>query len=66
MEKKQLQTVPGLPRAWMWKSLELATQDPVMALRLMKLSVQASLALREAESSRTTEPMPVDGTPSTP
>lgn len=58
MEKKQLQAVPGLPRAWMFKSLEMSTQDPLMALRLMRLSVQASLALREAASPRTAAPEP--------
>lgn len=46
MEKKQLQAVPDLPRAWMSKSFELVVEDPVLALRFVRLSVYASLALR--------------------
>lgn len=66
MEKKQLHAVPGLPRAWMSKSLEMSTQDPLLALRLMRLSVQASLALRRVESPPAAAPEPRrrDTTPS--
>jgi hypothetical protein len=59
MEKKQLQAVPGLSQGWMSKSLELAVEDPTMALRLIRLSVHASLALRgEAAPRKTKVPKP--------
>lgn len=56
MERKQLQAAPGLPRAWMVKSLQMSTQDPILAMRLMRLSVQAAVVLRETACPRAAVP----------
>lgn len=48
MEDKQAPPPRGLSQGLMAKSLELAFEDPAMAVRLANLAVRASLYLREA------------------
>jgi hypothetical protein len=48
MEDKQGPPPRGLSQGLMAKSLELAFEDPAMAVRLANLAVRASLYLREA------------------
>lgn len=48
MEKKQAHPPWGLSQHLMAKSLELAFEDPAMAVRLANLAVRASLYLGEA------------------
>jgi hypothetical protein len=48
MEDKQAPAAWGLSQELMAKSLELAFEDPALAVRLANLAVRASLYLREA------------------
>ena len=48
MDRKETPAPWGLSQQLMAKSLELAFEDPAMAVRLANLAVRASLYLREA------------------